>query len=300
MKSVLARLVAALLVLSIPRFVQAAAPPGPGAPLAQATGSTAEPVAPPKKVIAFISAVGDQLTVVRQRPQVGSNREPYRRTTIAIPGDELNAAVLRGLDRAVSESEPGSERLFIKLNAKEMQGIAASDRERVAIGKIAKALETFPGREQWDRIIAVTPAYVAPERQGMGSKLHGIGIYVQPLEGPRAGESSLLGGDFSSSVDEQTVTPSGAASRSSTFVAPFFYTRLWILDPRTLKVIESEGRYDYRKLFDPEWTALDVAKNLPPDQLATEVVSFTERASARAVREALGVVTISDPKPVTP
>lgn len=261
---------------------------------------SAEPGTPRKKVIALISAVGDQLTVVRQRPQVGSNREPYRRSTIAIPGDELNAAVLRGLDRAMAESEPDSDRVFIKLNAKEMQGIAASDRERVAIGKVAKALETFPGREQWDRIIAVTPAYVAPERQGMGSKLHGIGIYVQPLEGPRAGEPSLLGGDFSSSVEEQTVTPGGAASRSSTFIAPFFYTRLWILDPRTLEVIESEGRYDYRKLFDPEWTALDVAKNLPPDQLATELVTFTERASARAVREALGVVTITDPKPVAP
>ena len=254
----------------------------------------------PKKVIALISAVGDQLTVVRQRPQVGSNLEPYRRTTITLKGDELNAAVLRGLDRAVGESEPGSERVFIKLNAQEMRGIAASDRERVAIGKLAKALESFPGREKWHRIIAVTPAYVAPERQGMGSKLHGIGIYVQPLEGPRAGESSLLGGDFSSSVDEQTVTPDGKQSRSSTFIAPFFYTRLWVLDPRTLQVIESEGRYDYRKLFDPEWTALDVAKNLPPDQLALELVNFTERSSARAVREALGVVTITDPKPVAP
>ena len=71
-------------------------------------------------------------------------------------------------------------------------------------------------------------------------------------------------------------------------------------DHRTLQVIESEGRYDYRKLFDPEWTALDVAKNLPPDQLALELVNFTERASARAVREALGVVTITDPKPVAP
>lgn len=266
------------------------------APVARASA----PEAPPKKVIALISAVGDQLTIVRQRPQVGSNLEPYRRTTITLKGDELNAAVLRGLDRAVGESEPGAERVFIKLNAKEMQGIAASDRERVAIGKLAKALESFPGREKWDRIIAVTPAYVASERQGMGSKLHGIGLFVQPLEGPRSGESSILGGDFSSSVDEQTVTPDGKPSRSSTFIAPFFYTRLWVLDPRTLQVIESEGRYDYRKLFDPEWTALDVAKNLPPDQLALELVTFTERASARAVREALGVVTITDPKPVAP
>lgn len=268
--------------------------------LLASAGVQADAPAPGKKVIALISAVGDQLTIVRQRPQVGSNREPYRRTTVAIQGDELNAAVLRGLDRAVADSEPGSERLFIKLNPKETQGIAASERERVAIGKVAKALENFPGREGWDRIIAVTPAYVAPERQGMGSKLHGIGLYIQPLEGPRAGESSLLGGDFASSVEEETVTPGGAASSSSTFIAPFFYTRLWILDPRTLQVIESEGRYDYRKLFDPEWTALDVAKNLPPDQLANELLSFTERASARAVKEALGVVTITDPKPVAP
>jgi hypothetical protein len=252
----------------------------------------AEPEASPRrpKVYALVSAVGDQFSYVQQREQVGTLFEPYVRHTARVPGDALNAAVLRGLDRVVAQDEPGSERVFVRLNPEELANVAAEERERVAIGKLVRALEQLPDRQRWDRIVAVTPAFVRSERRGMGSKLQGIGVFVQPLE--RARIQSLA------TIDPDTQSPAGEATRSSVYVAPFFYTRLWILDARTLEVLESEGRYDYRKLWDPLWTALDVSKNLTPEQLAGEVEAFVELASARALRETIGTVTVSDPKEV--
>jgi hypothetical protein len=132
----------------------------------------------------------------------------------------------------------------------------------------------------------------------MGSKLHGIGVYIQPLVGARPSD---FGGAYPSldlMADEDTVTPKGKPSRSSVYVAPFSYTKIWIIDAKTLEVVESDKRFDHRKLYDPEWTAVDVGKNLPPAEMANEILQFAERSSARAVRETLGVVTVSDPKPV--
>lgn len=259
--------------------------------------AAAEPAGRPR-VYALVSAVGDQFSYVRQRQQVGSHFEPYVRRTVTIADDALNVAVLRGLDRVVAQAEPGSERVFVKLNPAEMKGIASAERERVAIGKIASALQDLPARQGWDRIVVVTPAFVRGERRGLGSKLQGIGVFVQPLERPRGGPAPGLDLGLDTHVDDETQSPSGEEGASSVFVAPFFYTRVWVLDARTLEVLETEGRFDYRKLWEPAWTAADVQKNLTPEQLAGEIGKFVELASARALRETLGVVTVSDPKPV--
>lgn len=252
------------------------------------------------KVYALVSAVGDQISYVTQRQQVGTLFEPYTRHTIRVPDDALNVAVLRGLDRVIGQNEPDSERVFVKLNPEELANVAAEDRERVAIGKIVRALERLPDRQRWDRIVAVTPAFVRSERRGMGSKLQGIGVFVQPLG--RATANVFPGNDsgMDMTTDPDTESPTGEATRSSVYVAPFYYTKLWILDARTLEVLETEGRYDYKKLWDPLWTAHDVAKNLTPERLAEEIETFVERASARALRETIGTVTVSDPKQVPP
>lgn len=259
--------------------------------------AAAEPAGRPR-VFALVSAVGDQFSYVRQRQQVGSHLEPYIRHTVTVPDDALNAAVLRGLDRVVAQAEPGSERVFVKLNPAEMKGIAGAERERVAIGKVARALEGLPARQGWDRIVVVTPAFVRGNRQSMGTKLQGIGVYVQPLE--RGRTLSLPGFDagLDTHVEDDAQTPAGEANRSDVFIAPFFYTRVWVLDAKTLEVLETEGRFDYRKIWDPMWTATDVQANLTPEQLAGEIGKFVETASARALRETMGVVTVTDPKPV--
>jgi hypothetical protein len=249
------------------------------------------------RTYALVSAVGDQFQYVRRRPSVGSNLEPFRRFNARVPNGALDSAVLRGLDRTIAANDPASERVFLALNPAEMENVLPADRERIAIGKVVSALEPLKQRAGWDRIFVVTPHYRYGEMQGLGSKLGGIGVFIQPLERGRVGtldlDTALEGLN-----DPDTVTPDGQPSRSYTYVAPFFYTKLWVIDPKTLQVIDVEERFDYQKIYDPMWTAVDVAKNFTPEQLAGQVEKFVERASARALREAIGVVTVTDPKAV--
>lgn len=264
---------------------------------AQAAADGAAPAKRPT-VYALVSAVGGHFSLVRERRQVGTHLEPYQRFSARVAGTGLDGAVLRGLDRVVAESDPGSERVFVRLNPLEMEGVAPHERERVAIGKLVSALSPLPERSAWDRIIAVTPGFLRPERDGLGAKLHGIGVYVQPIEGPRPGDGFLLDLETSARLDPETVSPAGEPSRSRVFVAPYFHTKVWVLDARTLQVLEAEERFDHQKLWDPAWTAIDVEKNLGPEDLALRVETFVENTSARALRETLGVVRVSDPKPV--
>ncbi len=253
--------------------------------------------APRPRTIALVSALGDQFQYVRRREEVGSHMEPFRRHTARVPDRALDAAVLRGLDRTVAATDPTAERIFLILNPAEMDDVAPPDRERVAIGKVVSALEPMAQRSGWDRIVVVTPNWRRSEINGLGSKLGGIGVFVQPLRRDRTGLP-----EFDAMVDAQidpdTVTPDGKPTSSYIFVAPFFYTKLWILDPKTLQVIDSEERFDFQKIYDPTWDAIDVARNFTPEQLALQVERFVERSSSRALREAIGVVTITDPKAV--
>ncbi len=264
------------------------------------TGATQTPA--PPKVYALVSAVGDVFMIVRHREQVGSNIEPFRRDAMKVPNDGLNAAILRGLDRALAEKEPESKRIYIRLAAAELDDVLPQDRERVAIGKIVAALEKVPERKNWDRIFVVTPKYLMSERRGMASKLHGLGIYIQPLNNNTPGafddsESDAEGGGMA----DETIDPvTGKKSRSSRYIAPFAYTKLWVLDAKTMNIVESADRHDFQKLFDLMATAVDIAKNIPAEKLVERIGSFIERASARALREAVGEVEIGEIKPVKP
>ena len=126
------------------------------AAFAQSAADVAVP--PPKpKVYALISAVGDQFTYVTQKQSVGSNViDHYDRKVIRIPDDAINAAVLKGLDRALAQKDPGSIRILARLNPLEMEGVRPLDREKVAMKKLLETLEKFPQRQEWDTIIVVT------------------------------------------------------------------------------------------------------------------------------------------------
>lgn len=131
----------------------------------------------------------------------------------------------------------------------------------------------------------------------MGSKLEGIGVYVQPLESGQLINDA--GVDFLGDEGEETITPDGKPGRrSSTFVAPYNYTQTWVFDARTLKVLETSARYEFQKIFDQESTALNVAKSIPVEKLAQIFTNFVERSVARGVGEALPIVEIGEIKPV--
>lgn len=253
---------------------------------------------PKPKVYALISAVGDQFTYVTQKQSVGSNvLDHYDRKVIRVPNDAINASVLKGLDNAIAQRDPGSTRILARLNPLEMEGVRPVDREKIAMGKLIATLEKFPQRQEWDTIIVVTPKFQFSERKGMGSKLEGIGVYVQPLESAKLTDDA--GSDILGSEGDETMTPEGKpGKRSSIFVAPYNYTQTWVFDAKTLKVLETSARYEYQKIYDQESTALNVANSIPVEKLAKIFTAFVEKSVARGVGEALPSIEIGEIKPV--
>jgi hypothetical protein len=249
------------------------------------------------RTIALISAVGDQFTFLRQKRQVGTNLEPYTRRVMKVPNGALDAIVLKGLDKALDQTDPDAKRVYMRLSPPEMTGVHTQDRGDVAIGKLVGQLEKMPERQNWDRIIIVTPAFQFTAHSGMGSKLQGIGVYVQPLE------NNLQNGDEGHAGIEEfdTIAPDDRTKKgkSETYVAPYSYTDLWILDAKTLQVIQKETNKQAVRLYDKDSTAIDVQNQLTIEQLAGHIETFVERSSTRALKAATPQVTIEEIKPAT-
>ncbi len=261
-----------------------------------------------KSIFALVSAVGDQFTYVRQKESTGSHIiDNNNRRTLKAADNGLNLAVLRGLDIAINNAHPDSERVYLTLNSAEMEGVLPQHREAVAIGKIVSKLEKRPERLTWDKIIVATPTYLYSERKGMGPKLHGLGVYVQPLTGAGSIEGSDGNPeiDVSSHAESDTTNPEdGKKNRSKIYVAPYSYIAVYVIDPKTMRVIEKNTRHDFQKLNDPTSTALDVGRSIPLDVLATSVGALIERSAARAVSETEIGVTVKieeiAPQPAAP
>jgi hypothetical protein len=256
---------------------------------------------------ALISAVGDRFTFVRKKQSTGTNIiDTFTRKVVKIPDNALNSAVLRGLDRALAQSEPASTRVFLSLDAAELDNVLPQDREAVALGKVVSAVEKMPQRKDWDKIVIVAPKYMQSEYSGMGSKLAGLGVYIQPLRGaplssitPDSTNADLDAGGLG---DSDTTSPDGSKSNSKRYVAPFSYLQVWVLDAKTLNVLEKNARHDFTKLFDKESAALDVANSIPDDLVAARILRLAERSAAGAMGADLsavveiGDVTAIDPK----
>lgn len=264
-----------------------------------ATAHAQQVAAPKPKVYALISAVGDQFTLVVQKEMVGSNMlDNYYRKVVKVSNNGLNVSILKGLDRAMEQRDPGSTRILATLNALEMEGVPSIDREKVALGKLLGALEKMPQRMDWDTIIVVTPKFQFSGRKGMASKLEGFGLYVQPLYSGRL-EDNDMGADILGSEGEDTITPDGKpGKRSSRYLAPYNYTQTWVFDAKTLKVLETNARYEFQRVYDQDATALNITKSIPVEKLAEILSNFIERSVARGVGESLPSIEIGDIKPV--
>ena len=297
---ILVALVAAFVSGFAAPFAMAQAPtipsqPAPSAPAAQTK----------KQIVALVSTLGDQFNYVRQKQNVGSNIiDNNTRQIIKTPNNALNLAVLRGLERATSETYPGCDHVFISLNPVEMEGVLPQNREAVALGKLVSVFEKMPERQNWDKIVVATPKYLQSEYSGMGSKLQGFGVYVQPLESARLdGPENPFGGtNFDSFNDSETSTPSGKKARSKTYMAPYAYIQVWTLDAKTLQVIDKNARHDFIKLSDPESTALRIENAITPEFLAARMERLIERSVTMAAggKDPGARIEIGDIKVVTP
>ena len=165
-------------------------------------------------------------------------------------------------------------------------------------------LRTLPEREQWDEIVAVLPKWYYTGVKGMGDKLAGVGIYIQPLAsevpddlgGTEGMQSMSMVSTNNGDHDTATVDPkTGEKGNNSTFVAMFMYMQKITFDAKTLAVKSREVRRDNVKYYDPNSDALDVGKMFNTAVLAKGLSEVVEKSARKAIT---GNVIVSDLKEV--
>ena len=113
----------------------------------------------------------------------------------------------------------------------------------------------MPQRSEWDRIVVVTPTYAAKDLEGLPGKLQGPGVFVEPMCQGRTGKSSSDPDSCTHNTrppaGPEATAPDDTVSRVNYYAAPYSYVQVWILDPRTLAVIDQQKVFDSQKLFDP-------------------------------------------------
>ena len=120
----------------------------------------------------------------------------------------------------------------------------------------------------------VVPKWLMSGRQGIGGKLTGIGVYVQPL-----GEGMDKERRFVDDVVEDTAREQ---VRSRRFMAPYFYVQVTTLDAKTLKVIKERIALrlpqDRRQGIDRTGRC----RAVHPGQLASHMQRFVENIGAES------------------
>ncbi|WAC74492.1 hypothetical protein OU995_07175 [Roseateles sp. SL47] len=270
----------------------------------------AGPVTPP--TLALLAAVGDRIEFVRQLKRSSSKTAPYKRQTLQVSGQALNFAVLRGLDQALTEEEPGAQHVLLQWTmpddvASRLAKARGNERQGIVLAALTEHLNGLAERQTWDRIEVIVPAYADLEMKGIGTKLSGIGVYVQPVErmdfdldsmndGSAAGSLIMSQGDDG---DEKTVNPrTGETAHASTYVAPYMYFERLTFDAKSMALIRRERHFDNTKYADPDSTALDVASQMSNGELIGKLVKSVERSAYKAIHQTSGEVTVSEPKAV--
>lgn len=264
--------------------------------------------APAPQTVALVAAIGDRIDFVRQRESVGSHLEPYTRKTLQVSNQALNYAVLRGLDKAMSEEEPDTQRVLLQwtmpedVYAKLSQARGAA-RQTLVLEALTAHLRALPQRMNWDRIEVVIPAYTYAQMKGMGTKLAGIGVYVQPLKSQKFDAGDLSEDDVAltdADGDYTTVNPrTGEKANSSVYMAPYMYFERLTFDAKTLALLKRQRFFDNTKYADPESTALDVSAQMSPTELMGKLVESVERSAYKSVRQITSEVKVTAPRPVS-
>lgn len=242
-----------------------------------------EPAKP--RVYALVAAVRAQFSTVNAVSTTGTHLSPYRRRTSEVPDNVLNRFALHSLDKAIAAIEPASIRFYLSLPAAQMDGVTASKRDSVAIGAVVAALENMPQRLEWDRIVVVTPAYRALDQDGLPSKLQGFGIFSEARCQAGCDPRDIMGGLVMEPPDGvDTVTMEDKTIKARTYLAPFSYIQVWVLDPKTLAILDKQQGFDSQKLAEPAYKpALDLSKADTQNYLAGRISNLIELSVVAAV-----------------
>ena len=247
--------------------------------------------APPKpRVHALVSAVGSKFNVIYEEQSVGSHLSPYRRSTMDVPNGELNRIVLKSLDAAIAKSDPSSERIYLALTPPQSRRVATSGEPLVRW--IRQELDKLP-RERWDSVLVAVPAYRPQSRERLPSRIEGLGIFAQPLcqSDPQSCERG-----WTPPTGVESTTPEGEMIQSNFFVAPYSFIEVWVLDPKTLNVLDRGVSMEHQKLYDPKSGSLNMLDNVRSEVLADRFVGLIQSSVAAAVAETerRGTVQVRD------
>ena len=262
---------------------------------------------PPHRVFALVAAMGDWLSAVHEVQSTGSHLAPYRRRALRMPDDGINKLVLGSLDAAVKSVEPSSDRVYLSVRVPKEAQDRPSSLDSAAFAFAVGILRKMPERERWSRIIVVTPAWRTRGDDGLARGMQGLGVFTEPLcqGGDNPQQPGLRPCDTRSRPATQGVrahTPGGETEAAARYVAPYLFAKVWILDPATLAVVDTQEIFDHEKLFDPDSTAVDVNRMIDPKTLAARIERLVETSTLEAVRrsELRGTVDVKERGEVNP
>jgi hypothetical protein len=211
------------------------------------------------KTYALLSAMGNQFTVVHEEQSTGSHIPPYRSQSYLIGENVLNRITLNGLDRAVARMDPNGKRIYLSTNPSRARGRYAS--EEAALDPVLAELKKLD-RAKWDRIVVAMPAYRYHSKDGLATRMQGIGMFAQPLCQSDSGFGNRMGScdsGFRPPSGPEALTPEGKTIAANTYVAPYAFVEVFLLDAHTLAVLDRQTSFGHRKLTDASGNAMGVA-----------------------------------------
>ena len=270
-----------------------------------ATAALAQGDAQKPSVYALLSAVGSRFEVLHVQQQTGTRLEAAQREAYRIDGNVLNRLVLQGLDRAVMRLDPDSRRVYLSMDPTWSSRYTRAPRDSLPDSVLSQLRKM--DRSGWDRLLVAVPAQRVEDKEGLGRRMQGLGIYVQPLcqsdtgWGSRRGLGSCETG-FAPPSGPEAHTPKGETMAANTFVAPYSFIEVWVLDPRSLEVIDRTTQYGHRKLADDSGNLTGIVSGFHNDFLATQIVEVVQSAAREAVEDAglRGKVRVHEKGPVAP
>lgn len=265
----------------------------------------AQNAARPGSTIALISTLGEQLSIVKQRGKRARSVDDFSRRTVQVDPQLLNMAVLRGLDSALAAEEPDSRRVMLRWSAspelaERLRDASFEARDALVLEALRERLAQIPQRTDWDRIEAILPRHAWASREGMPTRIGGIGIYVKPTgnQWELLDEDAIDRKGVHADTDQTTTNPrTGEQHKDQAYVAPFISFERVTLDARTLAVIARKPQFTHAKYSDPTSSAIDVVSQVSPAEIVTQLGKLVEQAAYRSVR---GAVEVGPVKAVTP
>ena len=125
------------------------------------------------------------------------------------------------------------------------------------------------------------------DRDGLPSKLQGFGVFSEPRCQTGCDPPRYNGGlDPEPPGGWEAVTSEDEKIKARIFLAPFSYITVWVLDPKTLAVLDKQQSFDNQKLAErAHKPALDLSKGDAQKYLLGRIASLIELSVGAAVMQ---------------